>query len=72
MGGGAGVGVEREQEKEKNRFKGSSDAVNIMQCLGGGGGASGWNIVLNWLEGVCGPKPLASAKMVVDVRFEGL
>ena len=24
------------------------------------------------LEGVCGPKPLASAKMVVDVRFEGL
>ena len=57
--------------REKNRFKGSSDAVNIMQCLGGGGELQDGNSS-ELLEGVCGPKPLASAKMVVDVRFEGL
>ena len=33
-GGGGGVGGERTR-REKNRFKGSSDAVNIMQYLGG-------------------------------------
>ena len=34
-GGGGGGGEERTR-REKNRFKGSSDAVNTMQCLGGG------------------------------------
>ena len=34
-GSGGGVGGERTR-REKNRFKGSSDAVNMMQCLGGG------------------------------------
>ena len=40
-GGGVGGGGGERTRREKNRFKGSSDAVNIMQCLGGGG-ASGW------------------------------
>ena len=42
---GGGGGGER-TGREKNRFKGSSDAVNIMQCLGGGGSFR-MEIVLN-------------------------
>ena len=39
---------------------------------GGGGGELQDGNSSELLEGVCGPKPLASAKIVVDVRFEGL
>ena len=71
--------MEREHDwrERKNRFIQRQFSCSEHDAMLGGGGGGGEGELQDGncselLEGVCGPKPLASAKMVVDVRFEGL